>query len=446
MNQQFSKKPVSSFVPQWVIEQKRDGKELSELQIRQLIRAYTDGSLPDYQMAAFAMSVYFQGMTDEETAVLTDAMMRSGDILDLSSMPNPTADKHSTGGIGDKISLVLAPLAAVAGLDVPMISGRGLGITGGTLDKLESIPGYRVDQSTYEFKSAVATVGCTIIGQTAKLAPADKKLYALRDVTGTVPSIPLITASIMSKKLAEGAQTLVFDVKCGRGAFMQTREKAIALAKSLMRVGKLLGRNVRALVTQMDRPLGRTIGNALEVREAIDVLNGHGPADVRELTIDLVAEMVDAAGLRKNGPELRTELAGYLDDGTAADKFAEMVAVNGGDMRVVDDPDRLPKAKNIVEVAAPRSGFISDVNADTLGRASLLLGAGRRQITDELDLTAGLSDVVQLGMEIKEGEPLAKLHYSGDVDFAEAQRLALSAFAIADEKPADAPIVLETLR
>ena len=446
MNQQTSKKPVSSFVPQWVIEQKRDGKELSELQIRQMIRAYTDGSLPDYQMAAFAMAIYFQGMTDEETAVLTDAMMRSGDILDLSSMPNPTADKHSTGGIGDKISLVLAPLAAVAGLDVPMISGRGLGITGGTLDKLESIPGYRVDQSTYEFKSAVATVGCTIIGQTAKLAPADKKLYALRDVTGTVPSIPLITASIMSKKLAEGAQTLVFDVKCGRGAFMQTHEKAIALAKSLMRVGKLLGRNVRALVTQMDRPLGRTIGNALEVREAIDVLNGHGPADVRELTIDLVAEMVDAAGLRKNGPELRTELAGYLDDGTAADKFAEMVAVNGGDMRVVDDPDRLPKAKNIVEVAAPRSGFISDVNADTLGRASLLLGAGRRQITDELDLTAGLSDVVQLGMEIKEGEPLAKLHYSGDVDFAEAQRLALSAFAIADEKPADAPIVLETLR
>lgn len=446
MNQQSSNKPVSSFVPQWVIERKRDGKELSELEIRQFIRAYTDGSLPDYQMAAFAMAVYFQGMSDGEIAVLTDAMMRPGDILDLSGMPCPTADKHSTGGIGDKISLVLAPLAAVAGLNVPMISGRGLGLTGGTLDKLESIPGYRVDQSVYEFKSAVATVGCTIIGQTAKLAPADKKLYALRDVTGTVPSIPLITASIMSKKLAEGAKTLVFDVKCGRGAFMRTRDDALALAKSLMRVGRLLGRNVRALVTQMDRPLGRTIGNALEVREAIDVLNGRGPADVRGLTIDLVAAMVDASGLRKDDKALRDELEGFLDDGTAADKFAEMVAACDGDLRVVDETERLPAAKNVVEIQAPRSGYIADVDAEALGRAALLVGAGRRTTEDKIDYAAGLSDLLQLGEEIREGEPLAKLHFSDGVDSAEAQRLALSAFTITDEKPETTPIVLETLR
>ena len=282
-------------IPQWVIEKKRDGGVLEADDIRAFIEGYTTGVIPDYQMAALAMAIFFQGMTPEETAALTDAMMRSGDCLSFEGWPRPTADKHSTGGIGDKLSMVIGPLAASAGLAVPKISGRGLGITGGTLDKLESIPGYSTQLSIPEFQRVVAEVGCSITGQTASLAPADKKLYALRDVTGTVPSIPLITASIMSKKLAAGADTLVFDVKCGRAAFMQTLDEARELAHSLLQVGGALGRRMGALITDMTQPLGRAVGNAVEVAEAIETLKGGGPADTRMLMIELTALMWGAA-------------------------------------------------------------------------------------------------------------------------------------------------------
>ncbi len=417
-------------VPQWIIEKKRDGGELTDGEIRDFIRAYTDGTLPDYQMAAFAMAVFFRGMTDDETTSLTDAMMRSGDVPDMSDMPLPTADKHSTGGIGDKISLPLAPLAAVMGLDVPMISGRGLGITGGTLDKLESIPGYDTRLSVERFREVVAKVGCSIIGQTATLAPADKKLYSLRDVTGTVPSLPLITASIMSKKLAEGAETLVFDVKCGRAAFAQTRSDAEALAASLQRVGRLLGRKTAALISGMDRPLGRCVGNAREVRESIEVLTGRGPDDVRDLTIDLVALMLTTSGVRADGPKLRKELRRRLADGTAAAKFAEMVVAQGGDASCVEDLSRLPQAEVVRDIAAPASGVIADVDAAKIGRAALLLGAGRRAVTDEIDHAAGFSDMLQAGEKVAAGEPLLKLHASRKTDTAEAERLVRDAYSI----------------
>lgn len=417
-------------VPQWIIEKKRDGKELSDGEIRDFINAYTDGSLPDYQMSALAMAIFFRGMTDAEISSLTDAMMRSGDVLDLSGMPLPTADKHSTGGIGDKISLILAPLAAVMGLDVPMISGRGLGITGGTLDKLESIKGYNTRLDVDTFLSVVSKVGCSIIGQTASLAPADKKLYALRDVTGTTPSIPLITASIMSKKLAEGAETLVFDVKCGRASFMQTREDAEALARSLQRVGRLLGRKTSALISDMNRPLGRTAGNAVEVREAIDVLNGGGPADVRKLTIDLVALMLSTSGAAADSAALRAELGRRLDNGSAAAKFAEMIEAQGGDSSCVSDTSKLPTAEIVRDIKSPASGVVTDVDAAKLGKAALLLGAGRCAVTDEIDHAAGLSDIVQVGEKISAGAPLLKINVSRGRNTDEAEELIQAAFEI----------------
>lgn len=413
-------------VPQWIIEKKRDGHELTDGEIRDFINAYTEGTLPDYQMSAFAMAVLFRGMTDAETSSLTDAMMRSGDVLDMSGMPLPTADKHSTGGIGDKISLILAPLAAVMGLDVPMISGRGLGITGGTLDKLESIPGYNTRLSVEDFMRVVADVGCSIVGQTASLAPADKKLYSLRDVTGTTPSLPLITASIMSKKLAEGAETLVFDVKCGCASFAQTREQAEALANSLQRVGRLLGRKCAAMINDMNRPLGRTAGNALEVIEAIDVLNGKGPASVRTLTVDLVALMLKTSGHEKD----RTEIERHLDDGSAARKFAEMVAAQGGDANVIDNTALLPRSDVIREIKAPASGEIADVNAAKIGKAALLLGAGRCMVTDEIDHAAGLSEIVEVGDRVKAGDVLIKMHYGSSRDVSEAEALVKDAFEI----------------
>ncbi len=360
-------------VPQWLIEKKRDGNVLSDAEIRAFIVGYTDGSIPDYQMAAMAMAILFTGMTAEEIAVMTDAMMRSGDLVSFEGWPKPTADKHSTGGIGDKLSLMIAPLAASAGLAVPMISGRGLGITGGTLDKLESIPGYDSRLSIDEFKRVINVAGCSIIGQTGRLAPADKKLYALRDVTGTVPSIPLITASIMSKKLAEGAETLVFDVKCGRAAFMKTRSDAEALAESLVRVGRSLGRKTGALITNMDQPLGRTAGNALEVIEAIETLKGAGPSDTRLLTLELTALMTTLSGVHPDMESARECLNTLLDNGAALECFRQMVEEQKGDCGVIDDYGRFAQAGVIVEVEAPASGFVQSVDAEVIGRIVLQL-------------------------------------------------------------------------
>ncbi len=393
------------FVPQWSIERKRDGEALSEGDIRAFVKGIADGSLPDYQITAWAMAIYFRGMNAEETAILTDAMMHSGETLDFSTAPRPTADKHSTGGIGDKISLILAPLAAAAGLCVPMISGRGLGITGGTLDKMDAIPGFRSSLPTAEFKRIVCEIGCCMIGQTALLAPADRRFYALRDVTGTVPSIPLITASIMSKKLAEGARALVFDVKCGAGAFMKTRADALALAESLVKTGQALGRQCSALITEMSQPLGRTVGNALEVEESLELLRGGGPADVRTLTLALTSRMLRLAGLDASERRLEALLAG----GQAWEMFLKMVAAQGGDIRALEKPGGLPQGACSVPVPAPRAGFAAGVRADSIGRVALQLGSGRLRAEDEIDPGAGICRLVQHGEYVEAGAPLMVL-------------------------------------
>lgn len=431
-------------LPQWLIEKKRDGQALSDGEIRRFVEGFAAGAVPDYQMAAFAMAVYFRGMTPGETAALTLAMLESGDRLDTSSIARPKVDKHSTGGIGDKISLPLAPIAAACGVAVPMISGRGLGITGGTLDKLESIPGYRTGLSANEFLEVVGACGCAIIGQTDRLAPADRKLYALRDVTGTVPSIPLITASIMSKKLAEGLDGLVLDVKCGRGAFMKTRDQARALASSLARTGVAMGVRVAALLTAMDEPLGRSAGNALEVAETVDVLRGEGPGDVVELTIELGAEMVRVAGLAEDRQESRQRCRQALSSGRALEVFREMVRRQGGSVAAIDEPARLPAAAFRRAVAAPSAGVVADVDAERVGRACLLLGAGRTKTTDLIDPGAGISAIVKRGERVERGQPLCVMHGARQSLLDEAGAMLQDAFALG-EAVEPRPLVLETM-
>lgn len=389
-------------LPQWIIEKKRDGHELSEEEIHFLVQGFTNGSIPDYQMAAFAMAVYFKGMTPRETAVLTLEMMNSGDVIDPASFPGIKADKHSTGGIGDKVSLILAPLAAACGLTVPMISGRGLGITGGTLDKLESISGYRTDLSEEEFFQTLETVGCSITGQTEQLAPADKKLYALRDVTGTVPSIPLITASIMSKKLAEGVDTLVLDVKWGKGAFMKSIEDARQLAQSMVDVGRMMNKKVRAVITDMNAPLGRAAGNALEVQECLEVLNGGGPADLRELTVELTAHMLELSGGFPDLGKAKEKVFQTLENGAALKKFEAMVAAHGGsaDWKFAEAEIQEP-------LLAPADGIVTAVDAELIGKACLVLGAGRQKTDDPIDPAVGIAQMKKPGEVVKKGDPLA---------------------------------------
>ena len=431
------------FVPQWIIERKRDGAALAEADIREWIARYADGRLPDYQMAALAMAIYFRGMAPAETLALTDAMMRAGDTLSWDGLSRPTADKHSTGGIGDKLSIPLAPLVAACGVAVPMISGRGLGITGGTLDKLESIPGYDTRLDNARFREVVDRVGCSIIGQTDRLAPADRKLYALRDVTGTVPSIPLITASILSKKLAEGAATLVFDVKCGAGAFMKTPADARALADSLLAVARGAGRHAEALVTAMDQPLGRTAGNALEIAESVDLLRGAGPADALELALRLAVPMLTLSGVSPDEASARALLEKRLASGAALETFAQMVAAQGGDARVAESPETvLPQAPVLLDVAAPRAGHLARVDADGIGRAVLLLGGGRRAVTDAIDPAVGVSRLRKVGERIEKGEPLATLHARTRAEAEALVPQALAAHEIVDGPVAAPPLVL----
>ncbi len=427
-----------SFIPQWIIEKKRDGLILAEDEIREFINGYTRGSIPDYQMAALAMAIYFQGMSPEEVSVLVDAMMRSGDIVDSSAITRPKADKHSTGGIGDKVSLILAPLAALNGMAVPRISGRGLGITGGTLDKLESIPGYRTDLEESAFLKVVDEVGCSIIGQTATLAPADKKLYGLRDVTGTVPSIPLITASIMCKKMAEGIDALVLDVKCGAGAFMKTPEQAAELARSMVRVGQAMGKKISALITDMEQPLGRCIGNATEVRESIDTLKGEGPEDLTRLTLELTAEMAELTGTGLGSREKTiAKMREDLSSGKALNVFRDMVAAQGGDTGVIDDPGTLPAASIEHPLPSPGDGWVSSVNANKIGRAVLMLGGGRSRAEDGVDHAVGITGLVQAGEQVAKGGPMLTLHANDRERLAKAIELLDGAVAISphQEKP-----------
>jgi pyrimidine-nucleoside phosphorylase len=428
-----------------VIARKRDGYALTPEEIDFFVSGVTNGSWPDYQASALLMAIVLRGMSDEETARLTDAMVRSGERIDLSDIPGAKVGKHSTGGVGDKVSIVLAPLAAACGLVVPKMSGRGLGHTGGTLDKLESVPGFRISLSIDEFKTALRTVGTAIVGQSASLAPADKKLYALRDVTATVPSVPLICASVMSKKLAEGCDALILDVKCGHGAFMKTEADARILAESLVAIGTRAGVRTEAFVTNMDAPLGRAVGNALEIVESIEILKGHGPRDLTNLAVALTARMLVVAG-QSADDDAEGVVRRALDSGAGLAKLQAMIAHQGGDPRVIDDCTRLPGARRRHTVTAERGGFISDVHAELVGRASMALGAGRSRVEDTIDHGSGILIHHKPGDSVTEGEPILDLLYNDDSGLGAAIALAREAIVTSPEPPSVPPLVLGTVR
>lgn len=432
-------------LPQWVIEKKRDGHILSEEEIRWFIDGYNRGTIPDYQMSAMAMAIYFKGMTLDEMAILTDAMMRSGDLVDTTSILRPKVDKHSTGGIGDKTSLILAPLVACCNVAVPMISGRGLGITGGTLDKLESIPGYRTNLTDKEFVNVVQTCGCSITGQTGQLAPADKKLYALRDVTATVPSIPLIVGSIMSKKLAEGVDALVLDVKWGKGAFMKSVEHAQDLARNMVEVGTRMGKGMAALITEMNQPLGHAAGNALEVVECIETLKGSGPEDLVELTMALASRMLILAGRAVDHVEALGILQNHIRSGRALEVFQQMVALHGGDPAAIEDPSRLPTSKIEEPVPAPRAGCVVSVDADLIGRGCVVLGAGRTKTEDKVDHAVGVSGIAKVGGRVEKGAPLAVIHANDSASLGAARSMVEEAFVIGDDAVSPPPLVTDMI-
>lgn len=420
-----------------LIAQKRDGEELTPEDLAALISGFTDGEVPDYQMAAFGMAVLFRGMTLAETIALTAAMRDSGDQLQWPD-PEKCVDKHSTGGVGDKISLILAPLLAACDLRVPMISGRGLGPTGGTLDKLDAIPGFRSEMSADEFRSVVNWSGCGIVGATANLAPADQRWYALRDVTGTVPSVPLITASILSKKLAAGISSLVLDVKWGSGAFMRTLEEARELAESLIQTGSGLGLNVAALVTDMNQPLGRMIGNSVEVEEAIAVLKNEGPDDVRELTLQQGQVALKLAGIESDSARAIERLEDRLATGAAWERFEEMVRGQGGEL------SRLPKPEFPHVVEAEKAGFVNRIETRRLGLAVIEMGGGRRRIEDRLNYRVGIKMQARLGDRVEAGQPLATVFCDRPV-WQYAAELVAAAFALGDQPVSPPPLVAEQL-
>jgi pyrimidine-nucleoside phosphorylase len=431
--------------PVELIQKKRDGGALTREEIHFLIENYTLGNVADYQMAAWLMAVYFRGQTAEETATLTDAMLRSGEVLDLSGLSGRKVDKHSTGGVGDKTSLVIAPVAAAAGVRVPMISGRGLGHSGGTLDKLESIPGFNVNLSLAEFRRAVERVGCALIGQTKEIAPADKKIYALRDLTGTVASIPLITASILSKKLAEGIEALVLDVKVGSGAFMKDEESATELAESMRTIGTHMGKRVVVLLTDMDQPLGRAAGNALEVIETVETLQGGGPEDFCNLCRELSAWVIHLGGEADTLEDGRARYDELIGSGAAAKKLQQIIERQGGDPRVVDDPKRLPQARERKHILAPADGFLARMETERIGWGTMALGAGRQRLDDSIDPAVGLMLHKKAGDPVQAGEPLATFHYNQPDRLAEAERWLEGAFVVEAEVPKASPLILKTL-
>jgi len=396
--------------PYEIIHRKRDGLPVPPEAIAELVRGYTEGVVPDYQLAAFCMAVFFRGMSPPELRALVEAMLHSGEVLDLSDIPGAKVDKHSTGGVGDKVSLALAPLAAACGVKVPMVSGRGLGHTGGTLDKLESIPGFRTDLPVERFREIVAEAGACLIGQTARIAPADRKLYALRDLTATVESIPLIAASILSKKLAEGIDALVLDVKVGSGAFMKRPEDARRLAETLVAIGAGMGKKVSALLTDMDQPLGFAVGNALEVVEAVELLRDEGPRDLRQITVELTAEMLLLGRVAADRDEARRKVNAAIGDGRGFLKLCEIVEAQGGDPDALADPALLPRAERTVEVAAADRGLVQAIDAEAVGLAAMALGAGRSRLEDPVDPAAGLVVHKKVGDAVEPGEPLATLH------------------------------------
>lgn len=415
-----------------VIRKKRDGRELSRDEIASLVSAYTRGDIPDYQVSAWLMAVVLRGMTRAETAALTDAMLHSGEVLDLSFLAAKKVDKHSTGGVGDKTSLVLAPLAAAAGVVVPMISGRGLGHTGGTLDKLEAIPGFNVNLSVAQFRRVLETCGCAMIGQTAEIAPADRKLYALRDVTGTVESPYLICASIMSKKLAEGIDSLVLDVKTGSGAFMKKEEDAAFLAELMVETGERMGKQVVALITDMDQPLGNMIGNALEVVEVVEVLRGEGPEDLRQLCLELAGWMLHLGGVAGTVADGKKQSEKLIASGNALEKFRRMVEMQGGDPAVIDDLKRLPQAQHTMTISSARAGYLTSLQCEQIGTACVILGGGREKKEDSVDPAVGIVLHKKVGDAVSLNEPLATIHYNAEARVIRAKQLLEESFEIGD--------------
>lgn len=422
-----------------LIRKKRDGVELSRQEIESIISGYTRGEFPDYQVSSFLMAALIRGLSRAETAALTDAMLQSGDVLDFSELKAPKVDKHSTGGVGDKTSLILSPIVAAAGLYVPMISGRGLGHTGGTLDKLEAIPGFSVNLSLEEFRRVLGEIGCAMIGQTAEIAPADKKLYALRDVTGTVESPYLICASIMSKKLAEGIDGLVLDVKTGSGAFMKDPRDAEFLAELMVETGQRMGKRVVALLTDMDQPLGRYIGNALEVEECIQLMRGEvdGNQDLLDLTLELCAWMFHIAERAATVDEGRELARQIMASGRALEKFREMVRIQGGDPRVCDDTSHLPRAKHTADVLAPVEGYVNSIHCERVGFASVVLGGGRLRKEDTVDPAVGIVLHKKVGDGVRKGEALCTVHYNDEAKFDEASRMLLDAYSVGDMRPGE---------
>jgi pyrimidine-nucleoside phosphorylase len=422
-----------------LIRKKRDCGEHSREEIEFLVSGYTRGDIPDYQMAAWLMATWLRGLSLAETAALTEAMLHSGEVLDLSALAGKKVDKHSTGGVGDKTSLILAPIVAAGGLTVPMISGRGLGHTGGTLDKLESIPGFNVNLSLDQFRMVLRECGMGLIGQTAEIAPADKKIYALRDATGTVESIGLICASIMSKKLAEGIDALVLDVKAGSGAFMKREEDAVRLAEIMVDTGKRMGKKVVALITDMDQPLGRAAGHSSEIIECIEALNGRGPVDLRELSIELSAWMFYLGERTESLVEGRRLAEAMIANGRALQIFKQGIKLQGGDERVIDEPERLPQARSHLDVLSESDGYVSGTNCEAFGTALAMLGGGREKKEDAIDPGVALLFHKRIGDAVKKGESLATIHYNADVKLREAKDMIAGSYFIAREPPREKP-------
>jgi pyrimidine-nucleoside phosphorylase len=428
-----------------LIQRKRGGEELSPEEIEFLINGYTNGDIPDYQMSSFLMAVYFKGMTDREVSRLTECMLHSGDTVDLSNIPGVKVDKHSTGGVGDKTSFIVAPLAAAAGVVVPMMSGRALGHTGGTLDKLESIPGFRTDLTAEEFEKQLSELGLCFIGQTERLVPADRKLYALRDVTATVESIPLISSSIMSKKLAEGIDALVLDVKVGSGAFMKTQVEARRLAQTMVGIGRRMDKKVQALITDMNQPLGYAIGNALEIMEASQTLQNAGPADLTKLSLELAARMIFLGKQADTLEEARMLAEKHLVDGSAYKKLKDVVAAQGGNPQALDNFVLLPNATGMREVTSPRAGYVSSINAQDIGASSNMIGAGRDKKEDSIDPAVGIILEVKMGEKVDAGSVLCRLYYTREDRVDEAADMVEDAFHISSQKPDERELILEVV-
>jgi pyrimidine-nucleoside phosphorylase len=428
-----------------IIRKKRDGHTLTPAEVAAMVEGIASGEVADYQWAALLMAIVWRGMDTAETDALTDAMIRSGRIVDLSGIPGRKVDKHSTGGVGDKTSLILVPIAAAAGVPVPMVSGRGLGHTGGTLDKLESIPGFRVDLDLTRYRTVLASCGLVMIGQTAEIAPADKFLYALRDTTATVESIPLIAASIMSKKLAEGIDGLVLDVKTGGGAFMEKFDDALALAEAMCAIGQRLGKQMVALITRMDQPLGCAVGNAVEVEESLACLRGEGPADLVDLSMDLASEMVVMGQRAGSLDEARVLCRRTIEDGSALERFREMVQAQGGDPRAVDDPSLLPAPRRRIVLTAPKTGLVQTLAARPVGHATMLLGAGRARMDSPVDHAVGVVLHKKVGDAVGIEEPLCTLLVNDESRLAEASALICDAYSISDEPVVTEPLIVRRI-